>query len=67
MLVVVLGAWHLGAVAAVALADWGRDVEIWDRDPHVRGELTGGRTMVDEPGLAVGIRRGGARVARAAG
>lgn len=52
MRVVVLGAWHLGCVAAAVIAGWGREVAVWDRDPEVRGELAAGRPPVDEPGLA---------------
>jgi len=51
MRVAILGAWHLGAVAAAVNADWGRDVMIWDRDPAVRHSLASSRARVHEPGL----------------
>jgi UDPglucose 6-dehydrogenase len=56
MRVAVLGAWHLGCVAAVTMAGWGRQVTVWDRDPRVRAELAAGRPLVDEPGLADALR-----------
>jgi UDPglucose 6-dehydrogenase len=49
--IAVLGAWHLGAVAAATLAGWGREVRIWDRDAEVRAGLAAGRAAVREPGL----------------
>ncbi len=62
MRVVVMGAWHLGAVATAVVAGWDRAVEVWDRDPRVRAELAAGRPLVDEPGLAEGLASAADRI-----
>lgn len=50
--IAVLGAWHLGAVAAAVFARWGRQVRVFDPDPVIRTGLEAGRPSVSEPGLA---------------
>ncbi len=62
MRVVVLGAWHLGAVAAAVNADWGRDVTVWDRDVVTREALRRRRAMVREPGLDTLLEGAGDRL-----
>lgn len=60
--VAVLGAWHLGAVAAASIAGWGRETRVWDRDPAVRAALAAGRAAVREPGLDEALGGGAVRV-----
>lgn len=50
--IAVLGAWHLGAVAAAVFARWGRRVRVFDPDPAIRTGLEAGKPSISEPGLA---------------
>lgn len=50
--IAVLGARHLGAVAAAVFARWGRHVRVFDSDPAIRIGLEAGKPSIFEPGLA---------------
>ncbi len=60
--IALLGAWHLGAVAAASFTRWGRQVRIWEPDPEIRAGLAEGRPAVAEPGLAKALLEGTERL-----